>query len=244
MIQGIDISAAQAVTADWEAARNAGIAYAWIKATEGNAGHDPNFWAHLKNATLADIRVGAYHFCRPNTGATNVFGALRKEALVADARAEAEFFHVTTTGWGSQSETMPPLIDLESAGPGLTTGDLLTWLGAHLDRVQQLFGVVPVVYTGAGFTSRYPGFAAGTWLAEFPLMIAAYPLPGGKAMSPDAAAAHAPPELSPWGRPKVWQYSGGGMGVPGNTCPGFGSVPIDRSIAYVDSLDDLRVVMV
>jgi GH25 family lysozyme M1 (1,4-beta-N-acetylmuramidase) len=234
VIRFIDVSSAQAIGADWGAVYASGVRAAWIKASEGRAGRDPHYIGHRDPAQLAGIRTGPYGFCRPNAGYAG-------ETLQVDARAEAELLFAASGGTASTTETIPPLVDLEAAPKGMSLADLMTWLRAYLDRTAELFGVVPWLYTGAGFTQRWPKFGNETWLAAYPLVIAAYPTPLGRALSPAAAALRGPPSLAPWGKPSGWQFSGGGMGVPGNLVPGFGAVPIDCGLIYRDSLDDMLV---
>jgi GH25 family lysozyme M1 (1,4-beta-N-acetylmuramidase) len=234
MIRFIDVSSAQSAGTDWDKVFASGVRAVWIKASEGRKGRDPRFAAHRAGASLAGLRCGAYGFCRPNTGFAG-------ETLEIDARAEAELFFDASGGLGSTTESLPPLVDLESAPKDMTLDALMTWLRAYLERATALWGVIPWIYTGSGFTSRWPAWGQQSWLAAYPLVIAAYPNPGGKPITPEAAALREPPSLAPWGKPIAWQSSGGGPGMPGLRVPGFGNVPIDCGLIYLNSLDDALV---
>ncbi len=66
-IQGIDVSYWQG-DIDWDAVRDAGVRFAFIKATEGGDHLDPKFLENWYAAKRAGIARGAYHFiywCRP-----------------------------------------------------------------------------------------------------------------------------------------------------------------------------------
>ena len=62
---GIDVSRYQG-TINWTSVKNAGIQFAFIKATEGTSYKDPNFNANYTNSYNAGVIRGAYHFARPN----------------------------------------------------------------------------------------------------------------------------------------------------------------------------------
>ena len=67
VVRGIDVSRHQDVI-DWPAVARAGIAFAWIKATEGGDYLDPAFRRNWTLSGTAGVRRGAYHFvywCRP-----------------------------------------------------------------------------------------------------------------------------------------------------------------------------------
>lgn len=66
-VHGVDISRWQTYV-DWQAARAAGVYFAFIKATEGGDLVDPAFAMNWQLAARHGVRRGAYHFfyhCRP-----------------------------------------------------------------------------------------------------------------------------------------------------------------------------------
>ena len=95
VVKGVDVSHYDG-TIDWAAANKAGIAFAFMKSTEGTGFVDPQFAANWKGAGDAGVIRGAYHFFRPAT----------------DATAQADFF-VQTTGVPGKGDP-PPTIDLEA----------------------------------------------------------------------------------------------------------------------------------
>ncbi len=91
---GIDVSAHQG-TIDWRRVARDGIAFAYVKATEGGDHTDAAFAANVDGARDAGIEVGAYHFF----------------TLCTPGAAQAAHFRsvVTTTD-------LAPALDLELAG--------------------------------------------------------------------------------------------------------------------------------
>lgn len=66
-VHGIDAARFQDPI-NWQAARQAGVQFAFVKATEGGDLVDPLFADHWNGARQAGVPVGAYHFyyfCRP-----------------------------------------------------------------------------------------------------------------------------------------------------------------------------------
>ena len=92
-IQGIDVSYWQG-DIDWDAVRDAGVRFAFIKATEGGDHLDPKFLENWYAAKRAGIARGAYHFiywCRP-------------------ANEQALWFMLNVP---PDSDALPPVLDLE-----------------------------------------------------------------------------------------------------------------------------------
>jgi lysozyme len=93
---GIDVSHHQG-RVDWHRARSAGVAFAFIKATEGASLTDPSFDLNWSEAHASGVLRGAYHFftfCSPG----------RDQA--------AHFVAVVPV----EDQTLPPVVDLEYEG--------------------------------------------------------------------------------------------------------------------------------
>lgn len=60
-VHGVDVSKFQG-RIDWQRAANAGVSFAFIKATEGGDRFDPMYDENAANARRRGIPVGAYHF--------------------------------------------------------------------------------------------------------------------------------------------------------------------------------------
>src|SRR6478672_2673131 len=65
---GIDVSHYQ-LTINWTSVKNAGIAFAWAKATDGasSGGDDAYFVGNVSNGKAAGVPMGAYHYCHPES---------------------------------------------------------------------------------------------------------------------------------------------------------------------------------
>ena len=68
--RGIDLSSYQGPQ-NWAQHRNDAVAFAFIKASEGEHSRDQRFSAHMRDAKKAGMVVGAYHFAWPNQSAAH-----------------------------------------------------------------------------------------------------------------------------------------------------------------------------
>ncbi|EKE43977.1 glycosyl hydrolase, family 25 [Oceaniovalibus guishaninsula JLT2003] len=139
-VHGIDVSRWQAAP-DWNAARAAGVNFAFLKATEGGDRLDPAFGSHSEGAARAGIPVGAYHFfyfCTP-------------------AEDQARWFIANVP---RRAGNLPPVLDLEwnphsptctfRPDPAVVRAEARTWL----DIVGRHYGQRPIVYTTPDFWDR------------------------------------------------------------------------------------------
>jgi lysozyme len=136
-IQGIDVSYWQG-DIDWQKAREAGIRFAYIKATEGGDHLDPKFLENWNAAKQAGIARGAYHFvywCRP-------------------AHEQALWFMLNVP---PDNDALPPVLDVEWNGhsktcPGKVSRDTaLAKIKILLDAMQAHTGKRPIIYTDPKF---------------------------------------------------------------------------------------------
>ena len=139
-LRGIDVSHYQG-TIDGPAVARDGVAFAYIKATEGVDGRDAQFARNWRSARRAGIRVGAYHyflFCR-------------------SARAQARNFLAVAPGSAS---ALPPAIDLEMArGCARVTGaDVRRDLSAYLAIVEAHDRKRAVLYVTPQFFATYRAY--------------------------------------------------------------------------------------
>jgi len=135
-LEGIDVSHWQG-TIDWGKVRGAGKKFAFIKASEHTSFVDDKYQSNRANAKAAGLKVGAYHFARPNVGTT-------------DAYAEADHF-IETADWTSGE--LRPVLDLEDTG-GLSSSALQTWVKAFVQRIYERTGVRAIIYVSPSFWSR------------------------------------------------------------------------------------------
>lgn len=159
-IRGIDVSDYQP-NVDWKAVVDAGITFAFIKATEGRTFVAEVFDSYWKEAKANGIQRGAYHFFRP----------------ASDPQGQAENFLKTVT---LEAGDLPPVIDIETTD-GIDSQRLCDRAQVWIDIVERETGFRPIVYT-------YPGFWEAlntTKFSDYPLWIAHYTtaeqplIPGG-----------------------------------------------------------------
>jgi GH25 family lysozyme M1 (1,4-beta-N-acetylmuramidase) len=118
---GIDVSRYQR-SINWTSVRNAGIQFAYIKATEGVSYRDPNFGANYVGAYNAGVIRGAYHFALPNRST----GAVQANYLANSGGA-----------WSADSRTLPAALDIEfnpygATCYGLSQAGMRTWINDFL----------------------------------------------------------------------------------------------------------------
>ena len=145
-LEGIDVSHWQG-TIDWGKVRGAGKKFAFIKASEHTSFVDDKYQTNRANAKAAGLKVGAYHFARPNVGTT-------------DAYAEADHF-IETADWSSGE--LRPVLDLEDTG-GLSSSALQTWVKAFVQRIYERTGVRAIIYVSPSFWSGKMGNSR--WFAD------------------------------------------------------------------------------
>ncbi len=186
MIRGLDASSVQGLL-PIQSLDAAGVRFLIHKCQQGNDGKDPYFERNVLSARNAGWRVGAYHFLYPLPH--------------LDPKAQAEgFFRASELG--TLDGDLPPALDLEWPDPdkgfanwGCTPAQVADWGAACAERVTELFGRKPLVYTYPYFMSK---LRAGdvAWLEAYPLWIASY---AAKPLIP-----------APWTDWAVWQYDGNG----------------------------------
>lgn len=200
---GTDVSHWQGASINWTAVKNAGVTFAWTKATEADYYTDDTFVAHVNGAKAAAVPIGAYHFARPSSN-PNLTGA-------NSAETEAAYF------WGVVSnyikpggDYMVPVLDWEdedaTVAAGFTTANMSAWVNKWCNTVSNYAwgnGVVikPIVYTGVWFSqpsATYPGLNSSVTI--WPSWIAAYPT------NPNAQTG-GPSSSYPWATWNFWQYA-------------------------------------
>lgn len=136
-VQGIDVSYFQG-DINWKKVGAAGIAFTYIKATEGTDRLDPKFSANWRGAGKAGIMRGAYHvmyWCSP-------------------ARDQAAWFakHVP-----QDAGTLPPVLDVEWNGHSKTCPheiprkDAIAKMKVMLAAMEAHSGKRPIIYTDPKF---------------------------------------------------------------------------------------------
>ena len=136
-VHGIDVARFQD-SVNWHAARDAGVQFAFIKATEGGDMLDPRFGDHWRGARSASIPRGAYHFFYFCTSAAD----------------QARWFvrHVPR-----EVGSLPPILDMEWNAFSPTCrkrppGEIVRREAkVFLDTLELHYGQRPIIYTTPEF---------------------------------------------------------------------------------------------
>ena len=228
---GTDVSHYQG-TISWTPVKNAGVTFAWAKATEGVGYTDAYFAINAANAKAVGIPIGAYHFARPSSH-PNLTGANS-----ADTEA-AYFWGVVSNYVKAGGSYLVPMLDWEDTSATVAAGftssaTMSTWVNewcntvSNYARLNGVTGLKPIVYTGVWYSrpsSTYPGLT--TAVTGWPSWIAAYPT------TPNPQTG-GPSDSFPWASWNVWQYadtnwSGGDSDVFNGTASGLQSLIVGNS---------------
>ena len=137
-VRGVDVSHHQGAI-DWPALAADGIAFAYIKASEGGDFTDAGFAKNWRGAGHAGIARGAYHF----------FTLCRKGS------AQARHFIATAP---KTPGALPPAVDLEFGGNCAkrpTRAALQIELTVFLKAVEKHYQARPILYTTRAFHDAY-----------------------------------------------------------------------------------------
>jgi len=153
-VHGIDVSYYQGKI-DWQKVKemkddDVKITFAFIKATEGLLLVDPYFQRNWREAPKSGIKVGAYHFFRP-----------QRSGLW-----QANFFLQTVS---LEKGDLPPVVDIESLD-GITPEQMRKQLNAFVVQVEAKTKVRPIIYSGLKFYKDYlMGYYEGYpfWVAHY-----------------------------------------------------------------------------
>ena len=110
------------------------IQFIFMKATEGGDYADDRFAANFDSARVHGFVRGAYHFYNPKT----------------DANKQADFFIQSVK---LEAGDLPPVLDIEKKGKDMKK--LQTDLKVWLRKVENHYGVKPIIYASYKFKTRY-----------------------------------------------------------------------------------------
>ncbi|MTV48296.1 hypothetical protein GJ688_04770 [Heliobacillus mobilis] len=154
-VLGIDVSSYQGTNIDWNQVREAGISFAYVKATEGCRTSDQCFQLNVNNSQTAGVLVGAYHYAHPEQNSAEDEAAHFLEAL------------------NSVNLNLWPVLDLESPPQKNSTlsGDYLAeWSRTFINIVSSSTGGKVILYTGKWYIDMYEVDG----LSDLPLWISHY----------------------------------------------------------------------
>ena len=158
---GLDISRWQGSAPNLVQARNEGIEYVIIKATESNNWTDPNFASNLKRAREAGLLVAAYHYQRPVSAASQI--ARIKQVVPRDVPVILD----VEGGSGNVSLTRELYQGLLSAGYRSPLLYLPRWYWQQIGS-PSLAGLPPL------WSSRYPDNVQDSYKNEYADVPASY----------------------------------------------------------------------
>jgi lysozyme len=218
-LEGIDVYDGQGAI-DWPLVRDAGVTFAWIKATQGTYDVQSRFADDWEGARRAGLLRGAYHFFDPTEDGAAQAAAFLAVSGLAGAPAEGD---------------LPPMLDLEcpdgdpaclgtgqASGAGdLPPADIRLRVDAFLREVEVASSRRPIVYTFASYFASRGVDPAG--LDRYPLFLAQ--------PQPESGASSCLDVPAPWRRAAFWQYSWTGR-VPGIA----GAVDRDRFLGSASAL--------
>lgn len=133
--EGIDVSHYQGEI-DWNTvAQTKLVSYVYIKSSEGESLVDDYYRINLEGARKAGLKVGSYHYYRP------------------DANADMQFTNLTSQIKRNEQD-LAPIIDIEKRGTK-SDEEFIASFRDFLQRVEKYYGCKPVIYTFHNFYNRY-----------------------------------------------------------------------------------------
>ncbi|PWB79566.1 MAG: glycoside hydrolase family 25 [Methylocystaceae bacterium] len=153
-VHGIDVSKYQG-DIDWRAVKESGVAFAFIKATEGGDALDSKFQRNWAAAKAVGIPRGAYHFvywCRP-------------------PHEEIGFFKSVVP---NEPDALPPVLDVEATPTSKTCKrtlyreEVLADMRKMLEELERHYGKKPIIYSSVDF---YQSILHSDALAEYPIWV-------------------------------------------------------------------------
>jgi len=143
---------------DWQKAKDAGVQFAFCKATEGSSWVDPTFAYNWQELRRLQIPHGAYHFFRPTQ----------------DIEKQIQHFLLTTapadeyTDVGHYDELL--VLDLEDTG-GYNRTNLTAFVRFALRTYYELEGRYPIIYSRASWLNANLNLSdlpkLDYWLAQY-----------------------------------------------------------------------------
>ncbi len=147
---GIDVSSYQR-DIDWSAtAKDKNIKFVYVKSTEGATYRSRHYAYNIENARKHGIKVGSYHFFRPQISVQRQFNNFTSIVKLED-------------------QDLIPLIDVETKN-GVTGAQLADSVLLFAQMLEKHYGCRPMIYTGSSFYNSY----LRTKLSGYQLFIARY----------------------------------------------------------------------
>jgi GH25 family lysozyme M1 (1,4-beta-N-acetylmuramidase) len=193
---GIDISHHNELL-DWAAIKTSGVSFVFIKISEGVGTPDNKAKEHANNAIKFGLRIGYYHFCRPDKR--------NGESVISDATAEAE--EALQVIAGLQKPDLPLVLDLEDQkmwDAPLGKQDYFLWVTTFLKRIKEMASTDCILYSRKEYLDRK--LPPDHNLGKYKIWVSYYP------SKPDANNVLCPIGWKDWA---IWQYTE--KGIIGNS---------------------------
>jgi len=183
--QGIDVSSYQG-SVNWATVKANGIAFAYVKATEGTTYTNPDFSQQYEGSYNAGLIRGAYHFAHPDS---------------SSGTTQANYFVANGGGWSADGKTLPGVLDIEYNPSGATCYSLsqaamVQWISDFSTAYHSKTTRYPVIYTTTDWWTTCTGNTS-KFASTSPLWIARY-----------ASSAGTLP--AGWSFYTFWQYADSG----------------------------------
>jgi lysozyme len=137
---------------DFVRLKKSGIAAAWMKVTEGRTWDDPNYHKRAAEARKAGLRVGGYHYGRPDTNSP---------------KAEAAHFAASLGKIGRRD--LRPVLDFEQS-TNLSPKQLEIWARDFNQEFRKRTGLLPAFYSYPAYIQSMQlskTIGNGLWLASY-----------------------------------------------------------------------------
>lgn len=147
----IDLSSNQG-SVDFARIKKAGVTGAWLKASEGRTWNDPVWASRARQARAAGLRVGGYHFARPDLNSP-----------------ESEAQHFARVLGTIRRRDLRPVLDFEQA-TSLAPSELEAWARAFNHAFRFRTGLYPIFYSYPAYVAHMrpsKPIGAGLWLASY-----------------------------------------------------------------------------
>jgi len=195
VLYGIDVSHYQEKLSkiNWKLVaqnKNPKISFAYIRTTMGKDGKDKAFEYNFKEAKKYGIKVGVYHYYRPNENSIE--------------QVNNFFQHNIEIG------DLPPVLDIEEKSK-FGSRNLRKGILNFLKLTEKKYGIKPIIYAHQRFYNTH----LRTKFSEYDIWIARQ---NGFTTFPDNNQMKKDPILLDKKCPKIWQYSGTGTinGIEGD----------------------------
>jgi len=185
---GIDISHHNELI-NWTAIKDSGTSFVYIKISEGVGTPDYKAKEHASNAKQIGLRIGYYHFCRPDKR--------NGGSVKTDATAEAD--EAIKIVESLPKPDLPLVLDLEDQtnwDTPLDPPEYLMWVTSFINRIKEKSGIGCMIYSRKEYLDRK--LPHDHSLGENKIWVSYYP------SIPDTNNVACPVGWDDWA---MWQYT-------------------------------------